>query len=334
MKLPSLPARRATPNTATAIRLLALAVALPLWLSAQPAPSSCDRICAEFQKPAGTKVLVAAHRGLAGLSTGAWKKYPENSLAAIANSIALGVDIVEVDVRKTKDDQLILMHDATVDRTTDGTGAITNLTLAQLKQMHLKLGVGGTNAAVSDQRVPTLEEVMLLTKDRCMVNLDKAWILVPECCAVLKKTGTLRQAIFKSSYNAARCEVDFGNLNPPVLFMPIILHKKGWEKKKEQGWAQIEPYLKRTHPCAFELVFVSDDDPTVSAKTIARIKEAGARAWINTLWDDLAAGHTDAKSLQDPALGWGWAIARGANVIQTDEAERLLGYLRSKQLHW
>jgi glycerophosphoryl diester phosphodiesterase len=314
--------------------LASLGVSLALPSLAKVAPSNLNRIYAEFQQPAGTKVLVAAHRGLSGRSTGAWQKYPENSLAAIANSIELGIDIVEVDVRKTKDGQLILMHDANVDRTTDATGGITNLTLAEIKQLHLKLGVGGTNAAVSDQRVPTLEEVMLLAKDKCMVNLDKAWILVPECCAVLKKTGTLRQAIFKSSYSAARCEVDFADLDPPVFFMPIILHKKGWEKKKEQGWAQIEPYTRRIHPCAFELVFVSDDDPTVSAETIARIKQSGARAWINTLWDELAAGHTDAKSLKDPAVGWGWAVGRGANVIQSDESERLLDYLRSRYLHW
>jgi glycerophosphoryl diester phosphodiesterase len=56
--------------------------------------------------------------------------------------------------------------------------------------------------------------------------------------------------------------------------------------------------------------------------------------WINTLWDSLAAGHTDAKSLADPAVGWGWAIGRGANIIQTDEAERLLEYLQSRKLHW
>jgi glycerophosphoryl diester phosphodiesterase len=167
-----------------------------------------------------------------------------------------------------------------------------------------------------------------------MVNLDKAWIIVPECCAVLKRMGTLRQAIFKSSSSAARCEVDFADLNPPVFFMPIILHKNGWEKKKEQGWAQIEPHTRRIHPCAFELVFVSDDDPAVSAETIARIKQSGARAWINTLWDELAAGHTDAKSLKDPAAGWGWAIGRGANVIQSEESERLLEYLRSRELHW
>ena len=313
--------------------MLVLVVSLAFVLRTLAAPSEFSRIGAEFQKPDGAYVLVAAHRGLAGFSTGAWDKYPENSLTAIARSIELGIDIVEVDVRKTKDGHLILMHDATVDRTTDGSGAITNLTLAEMKQLHLKLGVGGTNA-VTNQRVPTLEEAMLLAKDKCMVNLDKAWTVVPESCAVLKKTGTLKQAIFKSSYSAARCAKDFSSLNPPVLLMPIVLHKNGWEKKKEQGWDQIEPYLKLTHSCAVELVFVSDRDPIAAAGTIQKIKQSGARAWINTLWDDLDGGHTDARSLKDHSAGWGWAVDRGANVLQTDEAEQLLAYLRSRKLHW
>jgi glycerophosphoryl diester phosphodiesterase len=167
-----------------------------------------------------------------------------------------------------------------------------------------------------------------------MLNLDKAWIIVPGCVAVLKKTGTTRPATFKSSYSAARCAVDFSRPDPPLLFMPIILHKNDWQKNSKQGWAQIEPYTLQTRPCAFELVFVSDDDPIVPPETIKRIEQSGARAWINTLWESLAAGHTDAKSLADPAVGWGWAIARGANVIQTDEAERLLEHLRSRTLHW
>lgn len=315
---------------ALAALVLGLALAVPAWA----APSEFERTYAEFQKPDGKHVLVAAHRGLTGISTGAWQKHPENSLAAIAHSIELGVDIVEVDVRKTKDGHLILMHDATVDRTTDGTGSITNLTLADMKKLRLKLGVGGPNAGLTNERVPTLEEVMLLVKDKCMVNLDKGATLVTECYAVLKKTGTIRQGIFKSSYNAERCQKDFAHLDPPVNFMPIVLNKKGWEKKKEQGWAQLEPYLHLTRPCAVELVFVSDDDPVVAPETLAKLKRNGARPWINTLWDDLAAGHTDAKSLTDPAAGWGWVIARGANVIQTDEAERLLEYLRARKLHW
>ena len=128
--------------------------------------------------------------------------------------------------------------------------------------------------------------------------------------------------------------MDFADLDPPVLFMPIIFQKKGPENNLESGWAKIEPYTRRLRPCAFELVFADDDVPIVAPETIARIKQAGARVWINTLWDSLAAGHTDAKSLTDPEAGWGWVVARGANIIQSDEAQRLLEYLRARRLHW
>ncbi|MEI9960491.1 MAG: glycerophosphodiester phosphodiesterase family protein [Limisphaerales bacterium] len=300
--------------------------------SANAAPSEFKSIYAEFQKPESAQVLVAAHRGLPGKSTGAWEKFPENSLAAIADSIAAGVDIVEVDVHKTKDGQLVIMHDDTVDRTTDGTGEMSNLTLAELKQLHLRMGEGGTN--MSDQRIPTLEEVMYLVKGKCMVNLDKAWDLVPECHAVLKKTETVQQAIFKSSYDAARCEKDFAGLNPPVSFMPIIYDGNDWQKQKQQGWAKIEPYAQLSRPCAVELIFTSDDDVLVAPETLAKIKQNGMRPWINTMWDSLDAGHTDAKSLKNPVEGWDWLIARGANIIQTDESSRLLEHLRARKLHW
>lgn len=330
---------RGLATTATSRRTLlgalaALVLGLALAVPAGAAPSEFERIHAEYQKPDGQYVLVAAHRGLTGISTGSWQKYPENSLAAIANSIEVGVDIVEVDVRKTRDGHLILMHDATVDRTTDGTGTIADLTLAEIKKLRLKLGVGGTNAVLTNERVPTLEEAMRLVKGKCMVNLDKAASLVPECYAVLKKTDTIRQAIFKSSYNAERCQKDYMHWEPPVNFMPIIDNRKGWEKKTEKGWALLEPYIRLTRAGAAELVFTDDNDPLVSPATLAKLKQHGARPWINTLWDELAAGHTDAKSLTDPAAGWGWVIARGANIIQTDEAERLLEYLRSRKLHW
>ena len=64
-----------------------------------------------------SSVIVASHRG-------DWRNFPENSLEAIDNAIKMGVDIVELDVQRTKDGQLILMHDATLNRTTTGKGAI------------------------------------------------------------------------------------------------------------------------------------------------------------------------------------------------------------------
>lgn len=79
--------------------------------------------------------MVAAHRAC-------WKQAPENSLAAIRDCIALGVDIVEIDVRQTRDGQFVIIHDSTVDRTTDGRGRVEQFSLADLRQLRLRLGKG------------------------------------------------------------------------------------------------------------------------------------------------------------------------------------------------
>lgn len=78
------------------------------------------------------KVLVAAHRGN-------WKEYPENSIPAIQSCIGTGVDIVEIDVQRTKDGNYVLMHDASIDRTTNGKGKVNDYTLKELQRFKLKV---------------------------------------------------------------------------------------------------------------------------------------------------------------------------------------------------
>ena len=73
-------------------------------------------------------VANVAHRGASG-------NYPENTLLAFQKALEIGVDEIELDLYLTKDDHLIIMHDSTVDRTTDGTGAISDLTLAEVKAL-------------------------------------------------------------------------------------------------------------------------------------------------------------------------------------------------------
>lgn len=73
-------------------------------------------------------VLVMAHRGGGGLA-------PENTMTAFEQAVAMGVDVLELDVRATADGALVVIHDATVGRTTDGRGAVHQLTLAQLQQL-------------------------------------------------------------------------------------------------------------------------------------------------------------------------------------------------------
>jgi glycerophosphoryl diester phosphodiesterase len=101
------------------------------------------------------KPLRIGHRGAAG-------HVLENTLGSIEKAIELGVDYVEIDLRLTRDGHVVVLHDATVDRTTNGHGRIKDLTLAQVKRIKTKDG----------QHVPTLEEVLKLTDGRVGLMLE------------------------------------------------------------------------------------------------------------------------------------------------------------------
>ncbi len=100
-------------------------------------------------------VTVIAHRGWSG-------KYPENTLLAFREAIHLGVPAVEFDVRTTSDGRAVVIHDTVVDRTTNGHGAVKDLTFAQIRQ--LDAGAG--------ERVPTLEEVLDLCVGKVAVQIE------------------------------------------------------------------------------------------------------------------------------------------------------------------
>ncbi|MBD3625387.1 MAG: glycerophosphodiester phosphodiesterase family protein [Rhodobacteraceae bacterium] len=99
-------------------------------------------------------VVLVAHRGLApGL--------PENTMAAFEDVIARGVGVIEIDLRGTRDGEVVVMHDETVDRTTDGTGTVTEMTLAEIRALDAGIYAGD---AYAGQQVPTFEEVLKLAK--------------------------------------------------------------------------------------------------------------------------------------------------------------------------
>ena len=103
-----------------------------------------------------------AHRGYSA-------RYPENTLAAFEAAIAAGAHMIELDVTLSKDRQLIVIHDETVDRTTDGTGAVKALTLEQLS----RLDAGSWfDARFHDERLPTLSHVLDAVKGRLLVNIE------------------------------------------------------------------------------------------------------------------------------------------------------------------
>jgi len=105
---------------------------------------------------------VAAHRGGAAAA-------PENTLAAFRRALADGAAMLECDLRRTRDGAIVAVHDATVDRTTDGHGRVADLPLATLR----RLDAGGwKEPAFADERIPTLDEVLELDAPHVLWNLQ------------------------------------------------------------------------------------------------------------------------------------------------------------------
>lgn len=261
------------------------------------------------------KVLVVAHRGN-------WSIAPENSLAAIDSAIRMKVDIVEIDIRKTKDGKLILMHDDSVDRTTNGTGKVKDKTLAEIKRLQLKDKEG----KVTHHTVPTLEEALLAAKGQIMINLDKAYPIFDEVYAVLEKTGTADLVIMKGTQPVETVKREFGSYLDKVIYMPVVT------LDKEASFKMIEDYLEQLHPVAFELCY--RDSLSSLPQRVKPILTGKSLIWYNTLWASLAGGHDDKLAQKDPDASYGYLIDKlGARILQTDSPAYLLDYLRNKGWH-
>ena len=299
------------------LRKINLLIALTLLLAGGlKAQNLSDQIIANLQEPAARSVLVVSHRA-------DWRNAPENSLQAIQNCIDMGVDVIEIDLKKTKDGHLILMHDKKIDRTTTGKGYPADYTLEELRQFRLKSGTGHKTAHL----IPTLEEVMLLCKGKILVNIDKGYDYFKEAYAILEKTGTVQQCIIKAGLPYEQVKAENGDVLDKVIFMPVVqLHKEGAE-------AIIDSYQKHMKPAAYELVFDNDSQPVLDL--IQKVRATGANLFINSLWPELCGGHDDdrAVELHQPDESWGWIINQGAKLIQTDRPVLLLEYLRTKKLH-
>jgi glycerophosphoryl diester phosphodiesterase len=106
--------------------------------------------------------FVIAHRGTP-------KREPENTRRAFARALEVGADVLETDLRFTADDEIVLIHDGTVDRTTDGTGAVGDFTLAELKRLRTRRP---QDRQPGDQAVPTLIELLAMTQAKTPLLLE------------------------------------------------------------------------------------------------------------------------------------------------------------------
>lgn len=262
-----------------------------------------------------SSVLVTSHRG-------DWRNFPENSLEAIESAIKMGVDIVELDVQKTKDGTLILMHDETLNRTTTGKGKISDVDIDYISDLRLRNGC----AIKTICKVPTLEEALVLAKGKVMINIDKGDKYFDEVYKLSLKTGTTNQIIMKGNEAPEVVKRLFGKYLNEIIYMPIV------NLDNANAEAQIRSFCNELNPVAFELLF-EDDKNKLPLKIKTELKDKSF-IWYNTLWNTMAGGHDDDMSLKDPDSGYGYLINElGARIIQTDRPAMLLEYLRKLGLH-
>jgi len=275
---------------------------------------SLDSIIKLYKNPSDQYVMVIAHRA-------DWRSFPENSIEAIRSAIKLGVDMVEIDVRRTKDGSLVLMHDETIDRTTNGSGKVSEMTFDEIKLLRLMSGVG----VPTDFKVPTLKEALLECKGKIMINLDKADNYFDQIYPILKETNTINQVVLKGHYTTEEFKSKFGDFYKEILYMPLITDKIKDVK------SYVDSLESSLNPTSYEIVF--NEDYMDSFYYISELKNNGDNIWINTLWPSVANGKTDDKAYWNPDENWGWVINEGATMIQTDRPRELIEYLKSIGKH-
>ena len=287
----------------------------------EAAPQYANRaemIAAQIHNPNSKYVVVACHRG-------DWRNYPENSIPAIESIIRMGADIMELDLKLTKDSVLVLSHDWTIDRCTTGKGRVSDYTLDELKQFRLRRAHG---VATDSLHICTLRAALECCKDRICVNVDQGYEYYDMVLAITEELGVTDQILIKGKHSVASVAEKMAVHEHNMMYMPII------DIQKEQGQKLFQEYMDtKTVPLAYEVCW-KKLTPEVS-DCFKKVVESGSKLWVNTIWGSLCGYLDDDKALDcgDPAEVYDQVIALGASMIQTDRPEQLLNYLRKKGLH-
>ena len=283
--------------------------------SSEPA-NKAEQVIAALNDPASRYVVVACHRG-------DWRNYPENSLGAIESVIRMGADIVEIDLKLTKDSVLVLSHDHTCNRMTTGKGDISTMTYDSLATFNLKTA---HNVAIPGTRITTFQEALEACKDRIVINVDQGYQYYDLVVKLTDAMDMTDQILIKGK--KAREVVAREMEGSRMMYMPIIDIQK---PKGKDLFAQYEDWYAQTgeKPLAYEVCFseLNEEVEACCQKVIAQ----GSKLWINTLWASLCGGYEDDAAFEgDPDKVYGKILDLGTSIIQTDRPELLIGWLKKQ----
>ena len=284
--------------------------------------TNASKIRKSLLSPDTGGVMVVAHRGC-------WREAAENSIAAVEECIKNNIDMIEVDVHQTKDGHLVTIHDDTVDRTTNGSGIVSEMTLQEVRSIRLKTEAGGLQGKLTNWKVPLLEEILLAAKGKILINLDVKEEIYGEALTVVENLNMVDQVLIKMVALPDDDHLRSAAFLGKTHFMPIVRQCRPEKPGMicSVDLSDVLPEYKEYSPVAYEIVF-HDEEYLIDG--ISEIKKQHKRLWVNTLQKHHAAGHMDLDAVADPDAHWGYLIALGVDIIQTDNPVELIQYLEVK----
>ena len=250
-------------------------------------------------------IYVAAHRGFS-------EKYPENTMPAFRAAIALGVDQIETDVRITKDGELVLVHDGMVDRTSNGTGVVHDMTLSELRELDFG---AWKSEKFKGEKIVTLREFFELVKDLPDITLDLelkeypypgwedvSYSVADKTLEMVDEYGFTDRIVI-NSFSGKLNEYIFekyGKKYRQHVFYPIsaLIHEM-----------KLNPYYYAYCSCMF----------TSEKNDYNYMRGCGVRCWGG-------ASIRDSETLDA-------AIERGVELVTVNNPDVILGLLRERGLH-
>jgi len=186
-----------------------------------------------FKYKESDPIIISGHRG--GMIEG----FPENSIATFENTLKHTPAFYEIDPRLTKDSVIVLMHDATLERTTTGTGKVSDYTWEELKKFRLKDPQGN----VTEFGIPTLAEVIEWARGKTILNLDKKDVPLEMTAAIIKKHQA--EAFVMLTVHSPEEARFYLDKNPNSMFSAHILTPEMFDRYDKAGipWTQVMAYI-------------------------------------------------------------------------------------------
>ena len=245
---------------------------------------------------ADNAILVTAHRATHDSA-------PENSLTAIRHSIRDQIDIVEIDVRVTRDSQLVLMHDGTIDRTTTGSGAVEEMYWADLKEEFLL-----HQGKPTKERIPTFREALLLGRGKVVFDLDLKTEKIDLVMQVVEEAGSAGSVIFFDS--------DWS-----VLEQVLAAHPDWHLMPRAYNPEMAKEAYEKFKPWAIHV------DPSFASTELSQyFHDRGVFVWINAL------GKVDEALEKGDIQPFLKLLETNPNIIQTDHPVKVKQLTRNRAL--